>query len=357
MPKRVVVAMSGGVDSSVVAALLVEAGYEVIGITMRLGSHDSVVPEVGKPTCCGIEGIMDARRVAAQLGIPFYPVNYETLFAKKVVDYFTEEYRRGRTPNPCVLCNQELKFGQLLLLAEELEADAVATGHYARIVQEQGRYQLLRGKDRRKDQSYFLFSMTQEQLARTLFPLGDYTKDQVREIARNLGLWTAEKPESQEICFIPDNNYRRFLAERAPEVRRPGKIVDRQGHVLGEHPGTAFFTVGQRRGLGIASHEPLYVVEIRPEENLLVVGTREELLRKDCLLENVNWLSIPEPSEPIPARVQIRYRDPGGEATVEPLPDGRARVHFHEPRGAITPGQAAVFYDGDLVLGGGWIAR
>ena len=348
--------MSGGVDSSVAAALLVEGGYDVIGVTMRLGNHDSVEPDETKPSCCGLEGIRDARRVASHLGIPFYPVNYEALFARRVVDYFIDEYRRGRTPNPCVLCNQELKFGKLLDLADQLDAPFVATGHFARIGQEDGRYTLRRGRDRVKDQSYVLFSLTQTQLARTLFPLGDRTKEEVRRLAHERGLLTADKPESQEICFIPDDDYRRFLRERAPETARPGKIVDRQGRMLGEHPGTAFFTVGQRRGLRIPDRTPYYVTEIHAGENVLVVGKADDLLTATCIVERVNWLSIPQPTEPIRALVKIRYKDPGGMATIRLAAEDGAVVHFDEPRRAVTPGQAIVFYDGDLVLGGGWIA-
>ena len=347
--------MSGGVDSSVVAGLLVEQGYDVIGITMRLGHHDSIEPDADKPSCCGVEGIMDARRVAARLKIPYYPVNYEEQFGEKVVDYFTSEYLLGRTPNPCVMCNQELKFGKLMQLADELDADYVATGHFARVDKPNGRYRLHRGTDASKDQSYVLFSLSQGQLAKTLLPLGDMTKTEVRSLAHRYGLLNADKPESQEICFIPDDNYKRFLKERVDDSIQPGKIVTKDGDELGEHGGTPFYTVGQRKGLGIAHHEPLYVLETFPKTNTVVVGSADDLLRTECVVERINWLSIAEPDDAIRATIKIRYKDHGGSATITALPDNCARVVFDEPRRAITPGQAAVFYDGDLVLGGGWI--
>jgi len=355
MATRVIAAMSGGVDSAVCAALLVEAGYEVIGVTMRLGHHDSAEPTGERPSCCGEEGIFDARRVAHQLGIPFYPVNYERAFAKSVVDYFLNEYLHGRTPNPCLLCNQELKFGRLLELADELGAEYVATGHYARVVQRRGRFALLRGRDPHKDQSYVLFPITPSQLARTLFPIGEMTKSEVRAYARQRSLANADKAESQEICFIPDDNYRRFLKERLGDVIEPGPIVNREGKVLGQHDGTPFYTVGQRKGLRLASPQPLYVTEIRAKEKTLVVGNDDDLYATTFRAERVNWVSIEPPEEPIRATVQVRYRDTGAPATVIPLEGNRVEVRFDAPRRAITPGQAAVFYDGETLLGGGWI--
>ncbi|MAF12507.1 tRNA 2-thiouridine(34) synthase MnmA [Candidatus Poribacteria bacterium] len=355
MARRVLVAMSGGVDSSVVAHLLAAEGHEVLGVTMRLGNHDTVEPDGDKPTCCGLDGIRDARRVAAQLDIPYYAVNYEQLFAEKVVDYFTDEYLSGRTPNPCVMCNQELKFGKLLELADDIGADSVATGHYARTGGGGDRHTLRRARDASKDQTYVLFSMTQPQLARTLFPLGDMTKDEVRDVARDMGLATAEKPESQDICFIPDDNYRRFLRERVPGAVQPGVIADADGREVGTHSGAANYTVGQRRGLGISADAPVYVTEIHAGDNVVVVGSAEGLLRSEFDVACVNWVAGPAPMSPAEATVKIRYRDDGAPAKVFPADDGTARVEFVEPRRAITPGQAAVFYDGDLVLGGGWI--
>jgi len=357
MARRVLVARSGGVDSSVVAHLLKERGDDVLGVTMRLGNHDTVEPDADKPTCCGLDGIRDARRVASQLDIPYYAVNYEQLFAEKVVDYFTDEYLNGRTPNPCVMCNQELKFGKLLELADDVGADYVATGHYARIDGYEGALSLRRARDDSKDQTYVLFSMTQDQLARTAFPLGDMTKDEVRDVARELGLATAEKPESQEICFIPDDDYRRFLRDRLPGTVRPGVIADAAGREVGAHSGAANYTVGQRRGLGISADAPVYVTEIHAGENVVVVGSADKLLRSECVVDRVNWVAGEAPQTAVEATVKIRYRDPGAPAKVFADAEGSARVEFAEPRRAITPGQAAVFYDSDRVLGGGWIAR
>jgi tRNA-specific 2-thiouridylase len=349
--------MSGGVDSSVTAALMVEAGYDVIAITMRLGMHDTIEIESDKPNCCSLEGVEDARRVATQLRIPFYAVNYEEPFRQSIVDYFADEYLSGRTPSPCVICNQDLKFGKLLELATQLEVDYVATGHYARIEREPetGRYTLRKGIDSRKDQSYFLFSLTQAQLSRALMPLGGYEKDEVREVARKYQLRTAEKPESQELCFIADDNYKRFLTDRIPEKLQAGDIVDQEGHVLGEHQGIPFYTVGQRKGLGISAKTPLYVTELKVHDNTIVVGKNEDLLADKMQVEEVNLITLDELTEPIRAEVKIRYKDAGAPATITPLSGTEVEVKFDQPRRAVTPGQAAVFYDGDIVIGGGWI--
>ncbi|MCZ6676927.1 MAG: tRNA 2-thiouridine(34) synthase MnmA [Candidatus Poribacteria bacterium] len=357
MSTKVIIAMSGGVDSSVTAALMVEAGYDVVAITMRLGMHDTMEIESDKPNCCSLEGVEDARRVAMQLGVPFYAVNYEDQFRKSIVDYFTDEYVAGRTPSPCVICNQDLKFGKLLDLAMQLEADYVATGHYARIEQdpETGRYLLRKGIDSRKDQSYFLFSLTQDQLSRALMPLGGYTKDRVREIARKYKLRTSEKPESQELCFIADDNYKRFLKDRIPEKIQGGEIISQAGDVLGKHQGIPFYTVGQRKGLGIAAGVPLYVTELKTHNNTIVVGKHEDLLKDTMRIEQVNLIPMDNLTAPIRAHVKIRYRDAGASATITPLSETEAEVQFDEPRRAVTPGQAAVFYDGDVVIGGGWI--
>ncbi len=357
MGTKVIAAMSGGVDSSVTAALMVEAGYDVIAITMRLGMHDTIEIESDKPNCCSLEGVEDARRVATQLGIPFYAVNYEEPFRRSIVDYFADEYVSGRTPSPCVICNQDLKFGKLLALATQLEVNYVATGHYARIEREPetGRYTLRKGIDSRKDQSYFLFSLTQAQLSRALMPLGGYAKDEVREVARKYQLRTAEKPESQELCFIADDNYKRFLKDRIPEKIQAGDIVDQKGHVLGEHQGIPFYTVGQRRGLGISAKMPLYVTELKVHENTVVVGKNEDLLADTMQVEGVNLITMDRLPEPIRADVKIRYKDPGASATIYPLSDAAVEVKFDQPRRAVTPGQAAVFYHGDTVIGGGWI--
>ena len=357
MDTKVIAAMSGGVDSSVTAALMVEAGYDVVAITMRLGMHDTIEIESDKPNCCSLEGVEDARRVATQLGIPFYAVNYEERFRQSIVDYFADEYVSGRTPSPCVICNQDLKFGKLLELATQLEVDYVATGHYARIEREPetGRYLLRKGIDSRKDQSYFLFSLTQVQLSRALMPLGGYAKDEVREVARKYQLRTAEKPESQELCFIADDNYKRFLKDRIPEKIQAGEIMDQKGHVLGEHQGIPFYTVGQRRGLGISAKTPLYVTELKVHDNTIVVGKNEDLLADKMQVEEVNLITMDELTEPIRAEVKIRYKDAGAPATIIPLSGTEVEVKFDQPRRAVTPGQAAVFYDGDIVIGGGWI--
>lgn len=354
---KVIAAMSGGVDSSVTAALMVEAGYDVIAITMRLGMHDTIEIESDKPSCCSLEGVEDARRVATQLGIPFYAVNYEERFRQSIVDYFADEYVSGRTPSPCVICNQDLKFGKLLELATQLEVDYVATGHYARIEHdpETGRYTLRKGIDSRKDQSYFLFSLTQAQLRRALMPLGGYEKDEVREVARKYQLRTAEKPESQELCFIADDNYKRFLKDRIPENIQEGDIVDQEGRVLGEHQGIPFYTVGQRKGLGISAETPLYVTELKVCDNTIVVGKNEDLLADTMQVEEVNLITMDKLTDPIQAEVKIRYKDTGAPATIRPLSDTEVEVKFDQPRRAVTPGQAAVFYDGDTVVGGGWI--
>ena len=355
--QRVVVAMSGGVDSSVAAALLLECGFEVIGITMRLGSQDTTDQEATRPTCCSIDSAEDARQVAGQLGIPFYAVNFEAAFKEAVVDYFCEEYSVGRTPNPCIICNEKLKFGKLLHLARELEADYVATGHYARVSQDRhtDRYVLRKGVDARKDQSYALFSLTQDQLKHTLTPLGDYTKPHVRKIAENLSLKVSQKSESQELCFISDDDYNRFIKEQMRESVRPGPILDVAGNVVGQHRGVQFYTVGQRKGLG-SFGKRVYVARIDARANTVVIGTKDDLLADRLMASRANFISIPKLNRPTKATVKIRYNDPGTAGVASPLSDNsKFEVAFDEPRIAITPGQAVVLYDKDTVLGGGWI--
>jgi tRNA-specific 2-thiouridylase len=353
---RIVVAMSGGVDSSVAAALLEEQGYDVVGLSMQL--YDQREGEAAFGSCCSIDDLHDARRVASALDIPHYIVNLERRFEETVIADFVREYLAGRTPLPCAHCNSDLKFAELLDRAAALGADSVATGHYARVVRDAaaGRWRLLRGVDPSKDQSYFLFSLTQAQLAHAVFPLGDLHKTAVRELARAHGLPVAEKPDSQEICFVPGNDYAAVVEKRAPGAARPGPVVDTAGHTIGQHGGVHHFTIGQRKGLGIAAATPLYVIRIDAPSRTVVVGPKKALERTTLDAATVSWIAAPEPAGPVRATVQIRYRHPAAPATVSPLGAGRARVEFDQPQLAVTPGQAVVFYEGDEVLGGGWIA-
>ena len=355
MKRRVVVAMSGGVDSSVAAHLLKEKGYEVIGATMCIGSVDRT--ETGPARCCGLIDIEDARRVALQLGIPFYVFHLRDEFEKEIIEYFCGEYVNGRTPNPCILCNERIKFGSFLKKALELEADFVATGHYARLEfdEETKQYLLKKGLDRRKDQSYVLFSLSQDQLRYILFPLGEYRKEEVRRTALQLGLRVHDKPESQEVCFIHGDSYRPFLQERLGEVIEPGSIMNRNGQLLGRHQGIAFYTIGQRRGLGLAKGKPLYVIGIDREKNALIVGEEEEVYGDTFTVDSVSWIRPQDVSTGLSTQVKIRYNHPGSEAILFPKEKGEVEVKFKSPQKAITPGQAAVFYDRETVLGGGWI--
>ncbi len=410
--------MSGGVDSSATAALLQEQGYEVIGITLKLWPQDCVNRAEDK--CCGPQAVTDARAVCDKLDIPYYLIDEAAEFQKHVIQYFADEYKAGRTPNPCVMCNQNLKFGRLIDRATQLGADYIATGHFARIefcpapnlpdcssfkhsdirnpetireggynfhpspsiplpvegrgkshsadlgqlevrgerrAGEKGRYLLKRGCDLRKDQSYFLFSLRQDQLARALFPLGEKTKSDTREVARHCHLKTADKEESMEICFVPDNNYGGFLQSANLVRKQRGEIVDGHGRVLGHHDGIAFYTIGQRKGLGITTPKPVYVVELDAENNRVVVGDDSALDRDEFTATNCNWHPFDTLAGPIEVTAKIRYNHPGTPATVTPIGNGSVKVKLHSPQRAITPGQAAVFYQDDLVVGGGWIAR
>ncbi len=343
--------MSGGVDSSVAAHLLKQQGHDVAGVFMWKGRHTG--GGTGSRTCCGEADSLDACRVADALDIPFEILNFEAEFGR-LIDYFCSEYNAARTPNPCIMCNQWLKFGRLVDHADKIGADCIATGHYARIEHRDGRHLLLRGVDVSKDQSYVLFCLTQEQLARAIFPNGAMTKSEIRRIAAELDLPVKDKPESQEICFIPDDDYGRFLHERMPEAARPGPVVDLNGNVLGEHPGIQFFTIGQRHGLRIALGKPMYVVRLEPETSTVVMGPNEALMRRALAVSKVNW-SIEPPLEPIRVTAKIRYRQRPAPAVVHPLSATCAKVVFDEPTRAVTPGQAAVFYQGPAVAGGGWI--
>ncbi len=353
---QVVVALSGGVDSAVAAALMVEQGYEVVGAMLRLwaepGSNDTRANR-----CCMPDAVSRARRVADQLAFPFYLIKAEAVFKEQVMDYFIAEYGAGRTPNPCIPCNRTVRFGLLLNRALALGATFMATGHYARVRHTEGRYQLLRGQDSHKDQSYFLHALSQEQLAHALFPLGELTKGEVRAIARQRGLSVAEQPESQDVCFLADGDYRRFLACQAPYLFQPGPICDTSGCVLGQHRGLPAYTIGQRKGLGISATEPLYVLVIEPAENTLVVGTAKELGQAECLVERMHYISGGTPTATFRATAQIRYRARPVAVTVTPLPHERSHVRFASPQRDIAPGQFMVLYDGEVVLGGGVICK
>jgi tRNA-specific 2-thiouridylase len=355
MPARVVLAMSGGVDSSVAAHLLKAQGYDVVGLFMRTGVHAA---EDGGPDrkkgCCSAVDAGDARRVADRLDIPFYALDFAQDFGR-IMDYFADEYTRGRTPNPCVVCNTWLKFGKLWSYGKQLGADFIATGHYVRLASTDGEPRLLRALDPAKDQSYVLFGLRRALLPHLLFPLGAYHKTEVRAIARGAGLGgVAAKPDSVEICFVPDNDHTGFIRRHRPDLDTAGAIVDTRGNILARHDGIERFTVGQRKGLGFGSASRRYVLEIVPETHTVVVGDREQLLARALRAARVNWLIAP-PAEPLACRAKIRYRHEPAAATVRALPDGGARVEFAEPQSAVTPGQAVVFYDGERVLGGGWI--
>jgi tRNA-specific 2-thiouridylase len=358
--------MSGGVDSSVVAGLLHRAGHRVIGLTMQLWNQRRL-PELATsgPTgrCCSLDDVYDARHVAQHLGIPYYVVNFEERFERDVVKPFIADYLAGRTPIPCTLCNNFVKFDQFLDMARGAGAEIMATGHYARITQDPvtGRWQMRTSVDRAKDQTYFLFGLLQDQLARTQFPLGGFEKAQVRELARELGIPTAEKPDSQEICFVPDGDYAAFIdgyfkEQGIASQDLAGELVTTDGRVVGEHAGVHHFTVGQRRGLRVSAPEPLYVIETKPSERRVVIGRNDELLRSAMKVNGVNWISIAPPCEPVRAQVKIRNRHAAAAATIIPSSDSaKIEVHFDDAQRAVTPGQGAVFYDRDLVLGGGWI--
>jgi tRNA-specific 2-thiouridylase len=355
--ERVVVAMSGGVDSSVAAALLVEQGYEVIGMMMRLWSEETTGGKVYN-RCCTPDQMADARRIADKLGIPFYVLDTRDVFRDTIVEYFVDQHRKGFTPNPCIECNRHIRFDWLQNNALALDADYLATGHYARIdPADDGQFRLKKAVDDNKDQSYVLSVMGQQQLSHALFPVGDYTKPEIRQLAEKFGLPTASKGDSQDLCFLGDNDYRRFLREHAPDVMVDGPIVRTNGDIIGEHAGLANYTIGQRRGLGVNSPTPLYVIGMNPYRNALIVGTKDELGQTELTANRVNWVSGMAPVEAFRAKVKIRYKATPRPALVTPLCDDRLQVQFDEPLRDIAPGQGAVVYDGDVVLGGGIIER
>lgn len=358
MGSTVLVGMSGGVDSSVAAALLVRQGYRVVGITLNVWPEGEGVAVVEREdACCALGAVEDARRVCDGLDVPHYVVNFRDVFRRQVIENFVEEYRGGRTPNPCVRCNQFIKFDALLAKAEALGADFVATGHYARTVQlDSGRWALRKAADARKDQSYVLYVMSQERIRRTMFPLGDLLKDQTRVLAEELGLHVAGKPESQEICFVPTRDYRDYLRANDPDATREGPVVNAEGRVIGRHNGLSFYTVGQRKGLGVASPQPLFVTDLKPETNTVVVGDSALLYRREAHASGINWVSIPSLDGPMRVTAKARYKADEVPATIEPMGD-LVRITFDEPQRAVTPGQTVVFYDGDVVVGGGTLER
>jgi len=352
---RVVVGMSGGVDSSVAAHLLKEQGYDVVGVTMKVWPQDCISRAEDK--CCGPQAIADARAVAYALGIPHYVIDEAENFERTVIDYFASEYQAGRTPNPCVMCNEKVKFGNLWGKARAIGADFIATGHYAIIEHHPDRAILRRGRDPRKDQSYFLFSLRQTQLQRALCPLGSMEKSEIRRIARHLGLKTADKVDSQEICFVPGNDYKAFLKSHVAEFH-PGGIYDKYGTRIGEHEGIELFTIGQRKGLPGGSAKPRYVIDLDPDTSSVIVGDSDDLVADEFLIDNAVWHSTAgHEAKPFSATVKIRYAHPGAAATVFPTGERTASVRLEVPQRAVTPGQAAVCYQGDEVIGGGWICR
>lgn len=350
--------MSGGVDSSVAAYLLKKEGYDVIGVTMQIWQEEEQLIQEENGGCCGLSAVDDARRVSNSIGIPYYVMNFKAPFREKVIDYFVEEYLNGRTPNPCIACNRYVKWESLLDRSLSIGADYIATGHYARVVKlPNGRYALKKSATAAKDQTYALYNLTQKQLSRTLMPVGEYTKDEIRAIAADLGLCIANKPDSQEICFVTDNDYAGFIEEYANQKLPSGNFIDTKGNILGKHKGIIHYTVGQRKGLGIALGKPAFVVEIRPETNEVVIGSNEDVFASSLLANRLNAMSVPEFQDGMEVIAKIRYNHEGAKCRITKISDDEIRCDFEEPQRAITPGQAVVFYDGDIVVGGASIVK
>lgn len=356
MDKKVVVGMSGGVDSSVAAYLLKQQGYDVVGVTMQIWQDESHEEIENKGGCCGLSAVDDARRVAAMLDIPYYVMNFKSEFKRDVIDYFVREYLAGRTPNPCIACNRYVKWESLLTRSIQIGADYIATGHYARICElPNGRYAIRNSVTAKKDQTYALYNLTQEQLKRTLMPIGDYTKEEVRKIAEDIGLMVAGKPDSMEICFVPDNDYASFIEKETGVTSVPGDFVDVDGNVIGKHRGVIHYTVGQRKGLGIALGKPAFVVAIRPEQNQVVIGEDRDVYTERLYAKNLNFMAVDDIPEPVHVKAKIRYSHEGAYCTVRKIDSDTIECIFDQPVRAVTPGQAVVLYDGEYVLGGGTI--
>ncbi|MGO5066380.1 tRNA 2-thiouridine(34) synthase MnmA [Clostridium sporogenes] len=356
MKKKVLVGMSGGVDSSVAAYLLKKQGYDVIGVTMQIWQDDEEFVE-REGGCCSLSAVADARRVANKIGIPFYVMNFKDVFKRNVIDYFVDEYVEGRTPNPCIACNKFIKFSAFLDKAMAMGIDYVATGHYAIIEKKDDRYIIRKSEDDKKDQTYALYNFTQFQLERTLMPCGQYKKTQIREIAKEIGLRVHNKKDSEEICFIPDNDHGRYIKNRFPNKVREGNFVDKEGNILGIHKGIVYYTIGQRKGLGIAFGKPMYVVDINPFRNEVVLGSLEDLLNTELIAKDINYIPFDTLKEPMEIEAKIRYSQNPSKAVITPIENGKVKVNFYEKQRAITKGQSVVFYKDDLVIGGGVIEK